>query len=95
MSSHRAWKYEMAGTILSKTTTMKEKVLGVTINAHMEVSEQSRIAASMVTKILIIIFVFEIKESIITRGHNITLMKKESRLDARKFFSPEDHKCME
>ena len=32
----------------------------------------------------------------ITRGHNFTLVKKQSRLDVRKFsFSPEDHQCME
>ena len=36
--------YEMGGTILSKT--VKEKDLGVTINANMKVSEQCRIAAS-------------------------------------------------
>ena len=36
-------------------------------------------------KILILIFFFEIKESKITRGHNFTLVKKESRLDVRKF----------
>ena len=36
--------YEMGGTILSKT--MKEKYLGVTMNANMKVSEQCRIAAS-------------------------------------------------
>ena len=35
-------------------------------------------------KILILIFFFEIKESKITRGHNFTLMKKQSRLDVRK-----------
>ena len=28
---------------------------------------------------------FEIKESKITRGHNFRLVKKQSRLDARKF----------
>ena len=28
---------------------------------------------------------FEIKESKITRGHNFTLVKKQSRLDVRKF----------
>ena len=28
---------------------------------------------------------FEIKESNITRGHNFTLVKKQSRLDVRKF----------
>ena len=39
----------------------------------------------MVMKILIIIFFFEIKESKITRGHNFTLVQKESRLDIRKF----------
>ena len=37
--------YEMGGTILSKT--VKEKDLGITTNANMKVSEQSRIAASM------------------------------------------------
>ena len=31
------------------------------------------------------IFFFEIKESKITRGHNSTLVKKQSRLDVRKF----------
>ena len=36
--------YEMGGTILSKT--VKEKDLGVTMNANMKVSEQSRITAS-------------------------------------------------
>ena len=35
--------YEMGGTILSKT--MKEKYLGVTMNANMKVAEQCRIAA--------------------------------------------------
>ena len=39
----------------------------------------------MVMKILIIIFFFEIKESKITRGHNYTLVKKQSRLDVRKY----------
>ena len=39
---------------------------------------------------------FEIKESKITRGHNFTLVKKQSRLDVRKFlFFPEDHQCIE
>ena len=39
--------------------------------------------------ILIIIFVFKIKESKITRGHSFTLVKKQSRLDVRKYsFSP-------
>ena len=28
---------------------------------------------------------FEIKQSKITRGHNFTLVKKQSRLDVRKF----------
>ena len=36
-------------------------------------------------KILILIFCFEIKESKITRGHNFTLVKKQSRLDVRQF----------
>ena len=35
--------YEMGGTILSKP--VKEKDLGVTMNANMKVSEQGRIAA--------------------------------------------------
>ena len=39
----------------------------------------------MVMKILIQIFFFEIKESKITGGHNFTLVKKQSRLDVRKF----------
>ena len=39
----------------------------------------------MVVKILIIIFVFEIKESKITRGHDYTMVKKQSRLDVRKY----------
>ena len=32
-----------------------------------------------------LIFFFEIKESKITRGHNYTLVKKQSRWDVRKF----------
>ena len=36
-------------------------------------------------KILILIFFLEIKQSKITRGHNFTLVKKQSRLDVRKF----------
>ena len=36
--------YEMGGTILSKT--VKEKDLGVTMNANIKLSEQCRIAAS-------------------------------------------------
>ena len=39
----------------------------------------------MVIKILILIFVFEINEIKITRGHNYTLVKKQSRLDVRKY----------
>ena len=39
----------------------------------------------MVMKILILIFFFEIKQSKITRGHNYTLGKKQSRLDVRKY----------
>ena len=39
-------------------------------------------------KILIQIFFFEIKESKITRGHNFTLVKKQSRLDIESFHFP-------
>ena len=39
----------------------------------------------MVMKILILIFLFEIRQSKITRRHNFTLVKKQSRLDVRKF----------
>ena len=39
----------------------------------------------MVLKILNLIFFLEIKESKITRGHNYTLVKKQSRLDVRKY----------
>ena len=35
--------------------------------------------------ILTFFFFFKIKESKITRGHNFTLVKKQSRLDVRKF----------
>ena len=35
--------------------------------------------------ILILTFFFEIKESKITRAHNFTLVKKQSRFDVRKF----------
>ena len=42
--------YEMGGTILSKT--VKEKDLGVSMNANMKVSEQCRIAASKGTQVL-------------------------------------------
>ena len=53
----------------------------------------------MVMKILNIIFVFEIKESKITRGHNFTLVKKQIRLDVTLLVKvsvfPEDYQCME
>ena len=42
--------YEMGGTILSKT--VKEKYLGVSMNANMKVSEQCRIAASKRNQVL-------------------------------------------
>ena len=42
--------YEMGGTILSKT--VKEKDLGITMNANMKVSEQCRIAASKGNQVL-------------------------------------------
>ena len=42
--------YEMGGTILSKT--VKDKDLGVSINANMKVSEQCRIAASKGNQVL-------------------------------------------
>ena len=42
--------YEMGGTILSKT--MKEKDLGVSMNANVKVSEQCRIAASKGNQVL-------------------------------------------
>ena len=42
--------YEMGGTILSKT--VKEKDLGVTMNANMKVSEQCRIAPSKGNQVL-------------------------------------------
>ena len=39
----------------------------------------------LVMKILILIFFLEIKESKRTIWHNFTLVKKQSRLDVRKF----------
>ena len=39
----------------------------------------------MAMKILILIFFSKIKKSKITRGHNFTLVKKQSRLDVRKY----------
>ena len=42
--------YGMGGNIVSKT--VKEKYLGVTMNANMKVSEQCRIAASKGNQIL-------------------------------------------
>ena len=39
----------------------------------------------MVMKILILTFIKEIEERKVTRGHNFTLVKKQSRLDVRKF----------
>ena len=42
--------YEMEGTILSKT--VKEKDLGVTINANLKVSEQCRISAYKGSQVL-------------------------------------------
>ena len=47
---NKSMTYEMGGTILS--ITVKEKVLGVTMNANMKVSEQCRIAASKGNQVL-------------------------------------------
>ena len=49
-SGNTGMNYEMGGNILSKT--VKEKDLGVTMNANMKVSEQCRIAASKGNQIL-------------------------------------------
>ena len=49
-SGNTGVNYEMGGTILSRT--VKEKYLGVTINANMKVSEQCRIAASKGNQVL-------------------------------------------
>ena len=47
---HTGMNYEMGGTILSKT--VKEKDVGVTMNANMTVSEQCSIAASKDNQVL-------------------------------------------
>ena len=52
-SRNTGMNYEMGGTILSKT--VKEKDLGVTMNANMKVSEQCRIAASKGNQVLLMI----------------------------------------
>ena len=49
-SRNSGMNYEMGGTILSKT--VKEKDLGVTMNANMKVSEQCRFAASKGNQVL-------------------------------------------
>ena len=49
-SGDTGMNYEMGGTILSKT--VKEKDIGVKVNANMKVSEQCRIAASKGNQIL-------------------------------------------
>ena len=45
-------KYEMGGTILSKTVKGKDLGVGLTMNANMKVSEQCRIAASKGNQVL-------------------------------------------
>ena len=77
--------YEMGGTILSKT--VKEKDLGVSMNANMKVSERQIEVFKILNGYENIDsnICFEIKESKITGGHNFTLVKKQSRLDVRKF----------
>ena len=47
---HTGMNYDMGGTILSKT--VKEKDLGVTMNANMKLSELCRIAASKGNQVL-------------------------------------------
>ena len=42
----------------------------------------------MIMKILILIFFFEIKESKITRGHNLTLVKKQSIIISKFIYNP-------
>ena len=43
----------------------------------------------MVMKILILLFFFKISDIKISRGHNYTLVKKQSRLDVRKYLFPQ------
>ena len=49
-SINKGMNYELGGTIISKT--MKEKDLGVTMNANIKVSEQCRITASKGNQVL-------------------------------------------
>ena len=87
-------QYTMGGTVLN--TTVKEKDLGLTISADMKVSEQCGIARLRGDQIEVFkilngyenidrnIF-FTVKEERRTRGHGVTLAKKQCRLDIRKF----------
>ena len=54
MSTHRAWKYwhELLNGRNYLRVTVKEKYLGVTMNANMNVSEECRIAASKGNQVL-------------------------------------------
>ena len=59
-------------------TTLETRRLGGGVNISVKLLNGD---ANIVANILF----FEIKESKITRGHNFTLVKKQSRLDVRKF----------
>ena len=75
--------YEMGGTILSKT--VKEKDLGVTMNASMKVSEQCRIAASRGNQILgMIRRNIYIYNSVLTCRKNIINSSASAPLNATK-----------
>ena len=75
--------YEMGGTILNKTgkecglTTLETRRLrGDQIEVFKILNGYANIDSNIF---------FEIKKSKITRGHNFTLVKKQSRLDVRKY----------
>ena len=87
-SINTGMNYDMGGTILSKT--VKEKYLGVTMNANMKVSEQCRIAATKGNQVLgMIRRNITYKEKSLTRPHleyciqawNPHLRKDVDRLD--------------
>ena len=78
--------------MIRRNITYKENSLLVPlykaiVRPHLEYCIQawSPYLRKCIMKKLILTFFFEIKESKITRGHNFTLVKKQSRLDVRKF----------
>ena len=75
--SWKRWGIHQAEKVIETLATRTRRLRGDQIEVFKILNGYENIDSN--------IFFLEIKQSKITRGHNITLVKKQSRLDVRKF----------